>query len=322
MVMSRLTKRLIATGIVLALFLAGWAVFTVLPNPNEIGGNQNNEVISGETASGAPQARSEEQVDPDGSSEHAPSDGPRSKRIVHVPDTRKDRDNSELENAQGTMLLVSNQIDSALEGNADDALRVIQHAHKCVGTLQEEAALTSFIEHHRTHSQLKMTITTGLLGAQREFDSFEEWSATLWQQYEDCRSTNDLLGDELRIRLGSLAMDGNSTARFLYAMLQPTESTESPEGLRQLLEYESLAYKFTHQNIEERNPLGLLALGISYRGNLFTPHHPQVGRAFIYAAEQCGINSKLIEFIPDQIADSRLDSALANSTVIVSEFCY
>ena len=63
----------------------------------------------------------------------------------------------------------------------------------------------------------------------------------------------------------------------------------------ELLEYQSLALEYTWMNLQERDPLGVLAMSQSYgtrpRG-LFTPANFVQSQVFLLASMQCGVDNE------------------------------
>ena len=63
----------------------------------------------------------------------------------------------------------------------------------------------------------------------------------------------------------------------------------------ELLEYQSLALEYTWMNMQERNPLGLLAMSQSYSANrpaMFTPRNGIQSQVFRLASMKCGIDNE------------------------------
>jgi len=108
----------------------------------------------------------------------------------------------------------------------------------------------------------------------------------------------------------------------MYAMLPPRNIERNPDRVLIWLEYVDLAYEFTTQNMDENEPLGLLAMGLSLRGlGVFTPREPLVGSAFLIAAERCGAPQVLLDLIGIRYTDGAFRTSWADSEAIVREFC-
>lgn len=89
---------------------------------------------------------------------------------------------------------------------------------------------------------------------------------------------------------------GNQVARFLYSMWAPNDALSTVIGGALLVEYEANALRFTLENLAERSPLGLMAVGISYvEGEYFTPKRESLGSAYLMAAQLCGIDHPLVD---------------------------
>jgi hypothetical protein len=204
----------------------------------------------------------------------------------------------------------------------EDAARILEYARSCIGTAPDEDSLRLILNMSAEDLRLPLRISTGILGGTQEFNSFEEWSAEKWRRYNNCHETKDLFGDDFFTRLRRQAESGDVLARFLYAMLEPQGPRGHSDGVLVWLEYMNLAYDFTAQNIDERESLGLLALGLSLRDlGLFTPIEPVVGDAFLIAAERCGAPQVLLGGIALPMTSGMFERAWADSEVIVREFC-
>lgn len=162
----------------------------------------------------------------------------------------------------------------------------------------------------------------GMLGPSGEFDSFENWSTAQWRRFQDCQASKGLFGNDLRSRLKLLAQNGNAVARFMYAMWPPSPVVHDPEDLFEILEYVDLAREFSMRNLNEMEPLGLLALGLSYRSlGLFTPGNPVAGDAFLIAAEKCGLPKTIGDEMTKYVRRNSFDRAWEASEALVREFC-
>lgn len=217
---------------------------------------------------------------------------------------------------------ISNMIESAFAGSIEDAAKIIEYARSCIGTAPDEDSLRVSLNMRAEDHQLPLRLSTGILGGTQAFNSFGEWSAEKWRRFNNCNETKNLFGDDFFARLREQAESGDVLARFLYAMLEPQGPRGHTDGILVWLEYLTLAYDFTAQNMSEREPLGLLAFGLSLRDlGLFTPIEPVVGDAFLIAAERCGAPQVLLDGIALPMTSGIFERAWADSEVIVREFC-
>jgi len=219
-------------------------------------------------------------------------------------------------------LELSNSIEMALAGSVDEASKVIERFHTCAGAPADEGGLRMTLQSHANNPELQMRIPKGIFGGFVQFDSLADWSVAETQRFKRCQATRNLFGEDLRAQLKAQGENGDVLARFIYAMLPPTNVERHPNRVLIWLEYVNLAYEFTTQNLDENEPLGLLAMGLGLRGvGEFTPHEPLVGDAFLIAAERCGAPQVLLDLIGIQYTDGTFRRSWADSEVIVREFC-
>jgi hypothetical protein len=135
-------------------------------------------------------------------------------------------------------------------------------------------------------------------GGSVEYQSFEDLEADMWAQFDRCQLAKEVLDESLYEQVSRLAQSGLPSARYLYAVWPPDQGGLIAVDTLEMLEYQSLALEYTWMNMQERNPLGLLAMAQSYssrRWPLFTPANPIQGQAFTLAAMKCGIDNEWLE---------------------------
>ena len=118
------------------------------------------------------------------------------------------------------------------------------------------------------------------------------WSES--QQARWIRPSMAIWTEATRKQLEELARDGHVIARYIYATWAPQWAL-GPESFGQFTEYQTNALEFSFANLKEGEIAGLLAFGLSYWGPHFTPFFPDLGTAFMKAALDCGLQSKIIE---------------------------
>ncbi|MBT8058310.1 MAG: hypothetical protein KJO33_01870 [Gammaproteobacteria bacterium] len=169
-------------------------------------------------------------------------------------------------------------------------------------------------------------------GEARQFDNLAEYEAYLWARHDDCQAFGEIADADFRRILLAEANAGNVFARYLYAMWPPEEAAANTAAM---LEYQERALDFTWRSIEEGEPLGLLALGQSYRqagtSPLFTPRNTVLGRVFLLAAAGCGIESPVLDREMERILKAlvprpsspteRLDEIYVVADSIREQFC-
>ncbi|MFC1796298.1 hypothetical protein ACFL1V_04300 [Pseudomonadota bacterium] len=318
--MHKLTKKGVGAIAVLTIaVVATWILLTQFQKPNGSADIQTTEPApaiastAGKTDTDLDQAES---INADSS-----ADERRGKRIVEVPDTRQKSETSASPTEQEFADSMSEKIESALAGDSEDAWTTALHAYNCKEGPQDEASLHRSIERLRDGRGFP-TLSQGPGLIDKHFDSIDEWAEIQWRRIQDCQSAKDLFGDDARSRVKALAENGNVAARFMYAMWPPPVQSEL-EAVFDWLEYTNLAYEFSIQNVNEGEPLGFLALGLSYSGiGYFTPLQPYIGEMLLLAAEKCGIQNIIIGDMAMRLSGARLaDQTRGISEALALEFC-
>ncbi len=227
------------------------------------------------------------------------------RRIIHVPGNNPETPQGE--NAVDNELQESTKkmLDSAIEGKTEDAINISQLLKQC-SNRQDEGLVRSQLNHLRT-ATFSPSTTHSLSGVSGSFDSFEELESAMWQSFDQCRSIKSLFDDDLRELLKSMARNGSVTARYLYATWPPKHPDRiEPEYTLALLEYRNLAHEFTWRNLDEGEPLGVLAFAKSFAiGNpyLFSAPNFMQYQNFIFAAKKCGLSSPWLDTQVNQIRE-------------------
>ena len=218
------------------------------------------------------------------------------KRIVHVPDKTNEEPQSEreldIELQESTKIM----LETALDGKAEDAISISELARQCNQGMTEEWVRIRLKSMSKADFNPQTRHSFG--NAQMmSFSSFEEIESTLWAQFDQCRAIQGLFNDDLRERIQQLADNGNVMARYIYAMWPPVQGGMGSEETLQLLEYQNRALEYTWLNVEEAEPIGLLAYGQSYGSahGLFTPSNYVQNEIFLLAANKCGLGGPWLE---------------------------
>ena len=245
----------------------------------------------------------------------------RKEPFTHASGAKEVLDHSLVDENQDQVRFWSDRIDSALSGSTEDAFEFAQYAHDCSQVSRNEESLQRYIDLYAKVPILALRVSDGMMGLV-EFDSFENWSAVQRQRFDNCRQTKELFTDNLRTRLEKQAQNGNAIARYMYAMWQFTGHPGITDNLFKRLNYENLALEFTRRNIDENNPLGLLALGFSYKaGGVFTPFNAVTGKAMLIAAGKCDPSNLLVDSILNRMSYDWSGNSSAASEAIVQAFC-
>lgn len=220
---------------------------------------------------------------------------PAARRLAPVPDSRRaaaeETDGPPQDHAQEVL----DQVEAALGGSPEAAIMVLGYVRTCQRLPATEEGALLFAETWPHQKNSKFTLEPeGVAGRKLEFLTVEDWSAEFWRQFDRCQARRELLDGELRSRIQAQARAGHPVARFLYATWPPTINPQDPDSFLERLAYADLAYEFTLQNIQEKEPLGVLALGLSYQSFLFTAHNSYLSHALMLAAEKCGLAKQLL----------------------------
>lgn len=224
----------------------------------------------------------------------APVGRKRAKRLVFIPDNNPDRSQSDREIDVEFQHSVNQMVESSLTGKKEGAIALSQLFNQCSVEFEHEAQI---------RSRLQMTDQTGFNpqahyslgnGEMRKFESVEAYEIFLWERFDQCRVIRNIFVGNLHERISLLADYGNPVARYLFAMWPPSGGMLGTDNMSEWLEYQSQALEYTWQNIDEHEPLGLLAFGQSFRSSrpgFFTAVKHQYAQAFLMAAKKCGLSS-------------------------------
>jgi hypothetical protein len=188
-------------------------------------------------------------------------------------------------------------LEAALSGEANNAINIGELARQCNQGMTEEWVRIRLERASKSNFNSQTSHSFGN-GQTRSFNSFEEFESTLWTEFDQCRSIQSLFNDDLRERLQHLAENGNVTARYLHAMWPPEQGSIDSEETLQVLEYQNRALEYTWLNIDESEPLGVLAFAQSFGAGspgLFTPRNFVQNEIFLLAAKKCGLGGPWLE---------------------------
>lgn len=219
------------------------------------------------------------------------------KRIVRTPDKIAEISDAEHEIDIEFQEAVKKMVESALTGNAEDAIASSNLMKQC-NTGFKEDQVQKYLADFSTMKFTSETIIQFGNGQQVTFDSLESVKAFLWKKHDQCRAVKNLLKDDLRERIKMLADNGMVTARYIYALWPPKGVGVVSEDTLELLQYQHRALEYTWRNIDEREPLGVLAFARSYAAitpGFFTPFNYMQGLNFLLAARKCGLNSSWLD---------------------------
>jgi hypothetical protein len=232
------------------------------------------------------------------------------------------------------------RVESALEGNIDDLVALTRLITTCARGYDDEQQLQRRLDRMaRGESGGGRSMFAGRGnraapgGSAEQQGTLEQREADMWKQFDQCQASKDLLDDDLRGEIARLAEAGQPSARYLYAIWPPYDSVFELVDSLELLEYQSLALEYTWMNLQERDPLGVLAMSQSY-GNrpsgLFTPANRVQSQVFLLASMQCGVDNEWLSnravnfgqgFSRFQAENTEVPDLDADAAAIAEMFC-
>jgi len=225
------------------------------------------------------------------------------KRIRHGTAAEQDLANATLDlpssgNEKSDRL--RNRVETALEGDIDGLIDVSRLINRCGRGMNSEEQLQARLDraaqsHSRNPDGPIMPSRGGGGGGSVEYKSFEDMEADMWARFDECQVVKNVLDESLYEQVQRLAETGLPSARYLYAIWPPDQDSLIAMDTLELFEYQSLALEYTWMNMQQRDPLGLLAMSQSYGANrpsMFTPRNPIQAQVFRLASMKCGINNK------------------------------
>lgn len=213
---------------------------------------------------------------------------------------------------------VKKMVESALGGVVEDAVSLGQLFSRCSGTPMNEADILTVLQNKSRNFSTK---TRWMMsnGDRRTFKSFEEFESYHWELYDQCRVMHAVAEDDLHERIVQIAQSGHIFARYVFAMWRPQSlgTKVDTENMLDWLVYQDQALEYTLQNVNEGEPLGLLALGQSYQSfqlGLFTPRKMRFDEPYYLAAKKCGLQSAWLDAQIEEFIKRMSDSeqGLAN----------
>lgn len=236
---------------------------------------------------------------------------------------------------------LNNRVESALEGNIDDLVAITRLVTTCARGYSNEEELQRMLDRMARFGEAGggRSMFAGRAGpggpggAINQQSTPEEREAAMWSQFDQCQSSKDVLNEDLQEEIARLAEAGQPSARYLYAIWPPYDSVFDLVDSLELLEYQSLALEYTWMNLQERDPLGVLAMSQSYGtrpSGLFTPANRVQSQVFLLASMQCGIDNEWLSnravnfgqgFSRFQASNTEVPDLDADAAAVADMFC-
>ena len=225
------------------------------------------------------------------------------------------------------------RLQSALEGDIDELMALTRLITTCARGYDDEQQLQRRLD-RMARGESGGRVGRGAPGRPVEQQGTpEEREAAMLKQFDQCQASKDLLDDDLRDEIARLAEAGQPSARYLFAIWPPYDSVFDLVDSLELLEYQSLALEYTWMNLQERDPLGVLAMSQSYGtrpSGLFTPANRVQSQVFLLASMQCGVDNEWLSnravnfgqgFSRFQAENTEVPDLDANAAAIAEMFC-
>lgn len=192
------------------------------------------------------------------------------------------------------------RVEAALNGDIDQLVELTQLISNCRFGMENEDQVQRRLDRIAQANAYNPDgpMMPGRGGGSVEFRSFEDLETEMWSRYDQCQVASGVLDETLYEQVLRLAESGLPSARYLYAVWPPDQGSPFSADTLEMLEYQSLALEYTWLNLQQRDPLGLLAMAQSYgarRQSFFTPTNPLQGQVFRLAAMRCGVENDWLE---------------------------
>lgn len=200
---------------------------------------------------------------------------------------------------------VESSISAALSGDQNEALELASFLNQCQFSFRDRNRVEQSITRaERSFAEGKPLTQFRPSSPAQQFDNLADFESSQWDTFFRCEAARRLVNDDFWRNLEAQADAGNPVARYLFATL----IRESPatiiafENWDEELELREQSRDYTWRNLEDREPLGLLALaqqegfGFGLRGNSISN-----GSVLVLAAVKCGLSTPDLLQAVDQI---------------------
>ncbi len=190
---------------------------------------------------------------------------------------------------------VESSISAALSGDQNEALELASFLNQCQFTFNDRNRVEQSIARaERSFAEGKPLTQFRPSSPAQQFDTLQDFESSQWDIFFRCEAARRLVNDDFWSNLEAQADAGNPVARYLFATL----IRESPaaklafENWDEELQRREQSREYTWRNLDEREPLGLLALveleawGFAMRGNSISNTS-----VLTLAAVKCGLST-------------------------------
>jgi hypothetical protein len=187
---------------------------------------------------------------------------------------------------------VESQFSAALDGDQSMAVELSSLLNTCLYNYDNRARVEQAIARgKRAYAEGNPVTQFRPTSPAQQFETFQEFESSLWDTYFRCEAARSLVNESFWSNLEQQADAGNPVARYLFATLMRDSSSQANafDQWDETLELREQSREYTWRNLEEREPLGLLALvqteGMGLRGT------GSVGSVLALAAVKCGLST-------------------------------
>lgn len=215
----------------------------------------------------------------------------------------------ELPSAEQLVVLrdVESSFAAAFDGDQNEAVQLGGFLNQCQLSFQDRNRVEQSIARaERSFAEGKPLTQFRPSGPAQQFDSLEAFQSDQWNTFFRCQAARKLVNDDFWADLEQQADAGSPVARYLFATLmrEPPARALTFDRWDEELELREQAREYTWRNLEDREPLGLLALvqleglGFSMRG---IGTGASTNKVLILAAVKCGLTTPELLQSVDQL---------------------
>ncbi len=197
-----------------------------------------------------------------------------------------------------TLREVESEIEAAFAGDNNQAIELSLFLNQCQlafrGPRGVELSIERAAQAFAAGKSLKQFRPNAPI---QEFDSLEAFEENQWRMFDRCEAAGSLVNDSFWERLVGEADQGNPVARYLFATLvrKPLPGKLRFDQWDEELQLSEQSREYTWRNLEEREPLGLLALAQQGRfHNSLGLNGASISAVLSLAAIKCGLSTPML----------------------------
>jgi len=189
---------------------------------------------------------------------------------------------------------VESQISTALDGDQNAAIELGAFLNQCQFTFHDRHRVEQSIARgQRAYAEGKPVTQFRPSSPARQFETFPEFESSQWNTFFRCEAARKLVTEDFWASLQQQADAGNPVARYLFATLMRHDPSNilTFELWDEELAQRDQAREYTTRNLEDREPLGVLALAAAEAGIglRFTGSGINTHSVLVLAAVKCGL---------------------------------